>query len=194
MIAPMVALAAITLRHRLRHRPLRRVPRPRGRVADARCSSRSRSASRAPASASAGGSTAGARWSSTRASARQRFGCFYGALAQKLYFDTRLRLAVHQAVLHALAGAARGLRPPRHRRRRQRRGTRMGARQLGELALRRRRHRRRGQRGRVACLGGPAAACAGCRSGRLQSYQRLVFSAVVVLMLCLVIYVVVKGA
>jgi NADH-quinone oxidoreductase subunit L len=32
------------------------------------------------------------------------------------------------------------------------------------------------------------------QSGRLRSYQQLVFSAVVVLMLCLVIYVVVKGA
>ncbi len=32
------------------------------------------------------------------------------------------------------------------------------------------------------------------QSGRLQSYQRLVLSALVALMLCLVIYVVVKGA
>jgi len=32
------------------------------------------------------------------------------------------------------------------------------------------------------------------QSGRIQNYQRLVFSAVVALMLCVVIYVVVKGA
>jgi hypothetical protein len=36
--------------------------------------------------------------------------------------------------------------------------------------------------------------CISDRSGRLQSYQRLVLSALVVLMLGLVIYVVVKGA
>jgi len=32
------------------------------------------------------------------------------------------------------------------------------------------------------------------QTGRLQSYQRLVFSAVVLIMICLVVYVVVKGA
>ena len=125
---------------------------------------------------------------------KERFGFVYDALAQKLYFDLDLRVPLHQAATSYSAEHARDLRQrasstassTASRAGGSSRARRAGASTAASSTVPSTASRR--------SRGARAPTCASCRSGRLQSYQRLVLSALVALMLCLVIYVVVKGA
>ena len=123
---------------------------------------------------------------------KERLGVLYGALRQKLYFDTAYDLLVikpyfvasgllavfdRRVIDGVVNGAARGWVLASSASWRFDSGVIDGA-VNGVASVSRR----------------AGSGLRKLQSGRLRSYQQLVFSAVVVLMLCLVIYVVVKGA